>query len=92
MSSYKQTILSSKQDTLGGKYPIIMRNANANYAEFPVGGLITLHMDENQNFFQEKRDGYYYKNELILPFDRYRTNLYSLTKYKDDENQEHEKL
>jgi hypothetical protein len=70
MSSYKQTVLSSKQDTLGGKYPIVLRNGMANYAEFPVGGLITLHMDENQNFFIEKNDGYYYKNELILPINR----------------------
>ena len=87
MSSYKQTILSSKQDTLGSKYPIVMRNGMANYAEFPVGGLITLHMDENQNFFVEKNDGYYYKNELVIPVDRYTEESYanmSLNQYNKD--------
>ena len=71
MSSYKQTVLMQKQDTLGGKYPIVLRNGMASYAEFPITGLITLHMDENGNFFKETEDGYYYKNELVLPKERY---------------------
>ena len=72
MGSFKHTILAQKQDTLGSKYPIIMRNAVANYAEFPITGLISLHADEAQNFFQlyskvDKEMGYYYKDELVIP-------------------------
>jgi len=82
-------MLASKQDTLGGKYPIILKNGIANYAEFPVGGLITLHSDENKNFFVEKDDGYYYNDELIIPIDRYRGTLTTTHgRWKTDENGE----
>ena len=72
MGSFKRTVQASKQDTLGSQYPIIMRNAVTNYAEFPVTGLISLHADEAQNFFKlradnKETDGYYYKNELVIP-------------------------
>lgn len=68
ISSFKYTVLSSKLDTLGSKYATITRNGNARYAEFPIQGLITMHMDEDNTFFNyvfEK--GYYYDNELVIP-------------------------
>lgn len=71
MSSFKRTVLQSKQDTLGGKYPYLARNGRAYYAEFPITGLISLAMDADQTFFVEKEDGYYYKNELVIPLDKY---------------------
>jgi len=46
MNNFKHTTLANKQDTLGGKYPIIMRHGEAYYGEFPVNGLISLHADE----------------------------------------------
>ena len=42
IKSFKRTTLAQKQDTLGGKYPIILRNGMAHYAEFPIGGLISV--------------------------------------------------
>ena len=50
ISSFKATILESKTDTLGGKYPFIFRNGNVNYKEFPISGLISLLGDENNEF------------------------------------------
>lgn len=74
MSTFKHTVLASKQDTLGDKYPHVVKNGYAYYAEFPVTGLISLEMDSDQTFFQQKSDGYYYKDELVIPADKYMAN------------------
>ena len=50
VSSFKSTILESKMDTLGGKYPFIFRNGNVNYKEFPISGLISMNMDPDSQF------------------------------------------
>jgi hypothetical protein len=52
VSSYKPTLLESKVDTLGGKYPFIFRNGNVNYKEFPISGLLSYLMDEKELFMQ----------------------------------------
>jgi hypothetical protein len=46
VSSFKNDILESKQDTIGGRYPFIFRNGNVKYKEFPVTGLISYLMDD----------------------------------------------
>lgn len=70
VSSFKHNVLAQKQDTIGGKYPKIFRNGMVEYREFPITGLITLHLDENQHFFQfVDKKGYYYKDELVIPID-----------------------
>lgn len=53
VSSFKNDILESKVDTLGSKYPFIFRNGNVWYKEFPISGLISHLMDE-QEFFMKK--------------------------------------
>ena len=50
VSSYKPTILESKIDTLGSKYPFIFRNGNVNYKEFPISGLLSYLGDEKELF------------------------------------------
>ena len=50
VSSFKSTILETKTDTIGGKYPFIFRNGNVEYKEFPISGLISLLGDENNEF------------------------------------------
>ena len=50
VSSFKTTLLESKSDTLGGKYPFFFRNGNVSYKEFQISGLISLLMDENNLF------------------------------------------
>lgn len=41
VSSFKQDVLESKTDTIGGKYPFIFRNGSVSYKEFPISGLIS---------------------------------------------------
>lgn len=71
LSSFKHTVLSNKQDTLGGKYPIILRNGMAYYTEFPIQGTITMHSDENFNFLTKTSQGLKYNDELIIPYTKY---------------------
>lgn len=70
MNSFKHTVLASKQDTLGSKYPTLSRNGYAYYSEFPVNGLISLHMDEDQTFFTWN-NGMYYRDSLVIPADMF---------------------
>jgi hypothetical protein len=51
MSSFKTTHLEKKVETIGSKYPFVFRNGAVGYKEFPVEGLISYNMDENQRFF-----------------------------------------
>lgn len=53
VSSFKHTRLQSKQDTLGSQYATILQNGYAYYAEFPISGLISAYMDE-ENLFMSK--------------------------------------
>lgn len=50
ISSFKETVLEQKQDTIGSKYPFVFRNGNVKYKEFQISGLISYHMDLEQNF------------------------------------------
>jgi hypothetical protein len=50
ISSFKNTVLESKVDTLGGKYPFFFRNAQVKYKEFPISGLISCLMDRDDKF------------------------------------------
>lgn len=70
VSSFKHTTLRSKLDTLGDKLPHLVENGNAYYAEFPLSGLISIHMDEYETFFTLQDDGLYYRDELAVPADK----------------------
>lgn len=50
VSSFKNTLLESKLDTIGGTHPFVFRNARTKYKEFPISGLISYLMDNNQMF------------------------------------------
>lgn len=50
VNTFKTTILEQKSDTLGGRFPIITRNGDTYYKEFPIGGLIAQEMDEEELF------------------------------------------
>lgn len=56
VSTFKSTILESKMDTIGNKYPFIFRNGIVNYKEFSISGLLSLLGDENLEFFKELKD------------------------------------
>lgn len=51
VSSFKNTLLESKVDTIGSKHPFIFRNGNVNYKEFPISGMISYLSDENDLFY-----------------------------------------
>lgn len=70
VSSFKHTTLRSKLDTLGDRLPHLVENGNAYYAEFPLSGLISIHMDEYETFFTLQDDGLYYRDELAVPADK----------------------
>ena len=55
VSSFKVTTLETKTDTLGGQYPFFYRNGDVAYKDFPISGLISIHMDENFEFFDQKK-------------------------------------
>lgn len=71
ISSFKHTVLASKQDTLGDRYPHLTRNGNAYYAEFPISGLISFHMDPDKTFLQLGKEGFYYKDNLAIKRDKF---------------------
>ena len=50
VSSFKDTILEQKQDTIGGKYPFFFRNGQVKYKEIPISGLISYFMDDEEMF------------------------------------------
>ena len=63
MNSFKIQIQESKYDLIGTNYPIITRNASTKYRTFPINGLISFWMDEN-NLFCNKKDIYQYDDVL----------------------------
>lgn len=71
ISSFKHSVLATKQDTLGDIYPHLVKNGYANYAEFTMTGTISLQMDEDQTFFTQNDKGLYYNGELIIPADKF---------------------
>ena len=50
VTSFKDTILEQKLNTLGGRFPFFFRNGNTRYKEFPISGLISENIDENEYF------------------------------------------
>jgi hypothetical protein len=50
ISSMKDNILESKQDTIGGKYPYIFRNNQVNYKNFSLSGLVSYLQDPDNEF------------------------------------------
>ena len=54
VSSLKQTTLETKQDTIGGQYPLFYRNGQVKYKEIPISGLISYLMDEAELFISKE--------------------------------------
>ena len=57
VSSFKDTILEQKTDTIGGKYPFFFRNGQVRYKEIPISGLISYQMDEAEMFMNDEELG-----------------------------------
>lgn len=50
ITNFKSTILETKTNTIGSKYPFIFRNGTVNFKEFSISGLISIIGDENDEF------------------------------------------
>lgn len=57
MSSFKNNVLENKTDTIGNKFPFIFRNGNVKYKEFPISGLISCLVDEENLFIHDENFG-----------------------------------
>ena len=72
MSSFKIQQQEAKIDPIGGTYPVITRNAATKYRTFPITGLISQYMDDN-NLFTSKQDIYKYNN-VVSKYQEYNKN------------------
>ena len=54
VTSFKNTVMETKVDTIGSQHPFILRNGNVNYREFPISGLISYQMDSSHMFMSEE--------------------------------------
>lgn len=68
ISSFQHTIVEGKVDTLGGKYPMITRNGDTDYKQFPISGLITQFMDKDSLFTSKEE---IYGEDIKLLYDNY---------------------
>lgn len=50
VSSFKTQLNETRSDTIGSKYPFFFRNARVGYNVFPIGGLISMRIDDNEYF------------------------------------------
>ena len=51
----KSTVLETKSNTIGSKYPFVTRNGKVDYKEFSISGLISYQMDDNRVFTDWKK-------------------------------------
>lgn len=70
VSSFKQSVLESKTNSIGSKYPYYFRNAHVSFKEFSISGLVSYLADENQMFLTDadlQLDDYSsFKREITL--------------------------
>lgn len=88
MSSFKHTTLTSKQDTLGDRYPHLTRNGYAYYAEFPVTGLISFQMDPDRTFLKLEDSGFILDGETKIPRDKFVKQSFDRHPCSEDGNTE----
>ena len=60
VSSFKTNYLDTKKTTLGSQYPFIFRNGTVAYKEFPINGLLSYAIDNDEFFIS-------YSDDLLMP-------------------------
>lgn len=78
VSSLKYVTHDSKTDTIGSKYPFVRRNGYTYYRQFPISGLISHFIDED-NIFTSREEMY---GELLDLYDNYNKKN-RITAYND---------
>lgn len=56
ISSFKRTLMESRTETIGAKYPFIKRNGNTNYRQFPISGTISHLIDTNEHLLTSREE------------------------------------
>ena len=78
VSSLKYITHDSKTDTIGSKYPFVRRNGYTYYRQFPISGLISHFIDED-NIFTSREEMY---GELLELYNNYNKQK-RITQYND---------
>jgi hypothetical protein len=58
VASFKTVVQEAKKTTLGAKHPYIFRSGAVEYKEFPISGLISYMMDNDEFFLSKSKDLY----------------------------------
>lgn len=58
VTSFKEVVSETKKSTIGAQYPFFFRNGIIKYREFPIAGLISYLMDEQETFLKKEEVGY----------------------------------
>lgn len=67
VSSFKSVVSETKKTTLGRQYPFILRNGILNYKEFPINGLLSYHMDNDELFIKKTELDAGWKTKSFIP-------------------------
>lgn len=86
ISNMKTNVFKSKTDTIGSKYPYIRRNGKVYYRSFPISGMITWYMDENEELFETNAN--LFDNE-VTRYNNYRNGLELNTVFDEDATSQH---
>ena len=70
VATFKQNRVEQKTETIGSKYPYIIKNGAVNYKELSISGLISYQMDAIEQFMS--------KDELELPYNKHDNRRYNM--------------
>lgn len=70
VATFKQNRVEQKTETIGSKYPYIIKNGAVDYKELSISGLISYQMDAMEKFMT--------KDELELPFNQFDNTRYPM--------------
>lgn len=90
VSSFKNNILEQKIETIGSKYAYFYRNPVVKYKEFPIKGLISYFMDEDNLFVRDEEIGLAtdnYIREITFDLQNIDENISSLQEQLQQENE-----
>lgn len=71
LSSFKQQVSESSQDTIGSKYSFFSRNAAVGYKTFPLSSTISFQADDNNTFLTNGKRDLYASSSIIEDYENY---------------------
>lgn len=95
ITSWKPVVNRQKVDTLGGRYPKFVENAQMNYKQFAIQGLISAEEDFNRKFlnefegewvYNEKKEEWEYQYYYQSDIERYDTEFNGKYLLRNDTN------